>query len=243
VALDSTGVYDVYVDLPQQKLKVVGRTDPETLVKAIKKTKKIATICSYTDPGASEPSSPPQPPPPSTKPEASSSPPATDAAAQPASETPPPAEATPPTEPPKDGPPQENQAPDEPKPSPKAQGMPSAAESKDVDERHMVHNYPHGHVIREHWNNYPPPMGPEIHYEAPYYATHSYNTYRPSPYVSEHAYVQSPPRDMIYHSVESYDEGYYQNRGREEYYQNRGSDGNQITSMFSDENPNACTIV
>lgn len=130
MVLDCVGVYDVCVDLPQQKLKVVGRIDLGTLVKAIKKTKKIATICSYTEPAASEP----EPPPPITEPEATSSPPATDATAQQPSETHP-AEATPPAEP------QENPAPEEPKPSPQAQG-PNAAESKDMDEVHMVHTLP-----------------------------------------------------------------------------------------------------
>ena len=102
--------------------------------------------------------------------------------------------------------------------------------------------YPCSHIIIEPWNNYPP-IRQEIRHESPYYVTHSYNTNRPSPYVSEHAYIRSPPRNMTYHSVESYGEGYHQDRGSEGDYQNHTNDGNQITSMFSDENPNACTIV
>ncbi|KAJ6793760.1 heavy metal-associated isoprenylated plant protein 5-like isoform X1 [Iris pallida] len=65
------GVRDINVDIHQQKITVVGGADPELLVKAIKKTKKTATICSHAEP-----------------------------ASQPPSESPP-AEATPPAEPPK----------------------------------------------------------------------------------------------------------------------------------------------
>lgn len=178
--MDFTGVYDVYIDLPQNKLTVVGRVDPETLIKTIKKARKVATICSYTEPSASEP--------PPTEPEADSSRPAADAADQQPSEAPP-ADATPP----KDAPLQENQAPEETE-----------------------------------------PMGHQFLREPPYSVTHSYNTYRPSPYISTYGYLPSPPQEMIYHTFEAYGDGFHQNQG---------SDGNQITSMLSDENPNACRIV
>ncbi|KAL8171292.1 hypothetical protein V2J09_023096 [Rumex salicifolius] len=41
------GIYDIYIDLPQQKLTIIGWVDPEKIIKAIKKTKKTATICSH----------------------------------------------------------------------------------------------------------------------------------------------------------------------------------------------------
>ncbi|XP_024996704.1 extensin-3-like [Cynara cardunculus var. scolymus] len=42
------GIYDIYIDIPQQKLTVIGWADPEKIIKAIKKTRKTATICSHT---------------------------------------------------------------------------------------------------------------------------------------------------------------------------------------------------
>ncbi|KAK1293304.1 hypothetical protein QJS10_CPB17g01197 [Acorus calamus] len=44
------GIYDVFTDYPQQKVTVVGRADPEKILKAIKKTRKVATICSHVEP-------------------------------------------------------------------------------------------------------------------------------------------------------------------------------------------------
>ncbi|XP_020274948.1 uncharacterized protein LOC109849511 isoform X2 [Asparagus officinalis] len=247
------GVHNVYVDRPQQKLTVVGQAAPETLVQAIKKTRKIATISSHTEPSASDP-------PPSTEPEAKQ-----DNNPQSSTDAPP---VEPTTDPPKEPPPQENSAPDQSsKPSQEDQEA-SKSEAKDVEQVHMMHHYPHGRVIREHWNDYPP-MGHQIGHEAPYYVTHSYNNYRPSPHVTEYGYLRAPAEDVRYRSVEPngggyyqnpvddgyyqnrLDEGYYHNRGGDEYYQNRGgdgyyqnqgSDGNQVSSMFSDENPNACRI-
>nr|CAD1828520.1 unnamed protein product [Ananas comosus var. bracteatus] len=83
------GVYDVYIDFAQQKITVVGRANPEAIVKAIKKTKKIATVCSHTelpDPAAGKSE---QPPPDAAKEQA-----------PPASE--PPAETPPASDPPKE---------------------------------------------------------------------------------------------------------------------------------------------
>uniref|UniRef100_J3KZ71 HMA domain-containing protein n=1 Tax=Oryza brachyantha TaxID=4533 RepID=J3KZ71_ORYBR len=44
------GVSDVYVDSANQKVTVVGIADPERIVKAIRKTKRVPTIFSHTDP-------------------------------------------------------------------------------------------------------------------------------------------------------------------------------------------------
>lgn len=74
---------------------------------------------------------------------------------------------------------------------------------------------------------------PEEAPQLPVYVTHSaYNTHRPSPYVIEYEYVR---RHSRYNScMERYNSA--------EYYQNGNVIGN-ITSMFSDENPNSCRIV
>lgn len=123
-------MYDIHIDTAQQKLTVVGRAELDKIVKAIKKTRKIATICSHTDPNA--------PPP----------------AQQPADGQPPPAEAPPakPEEPPKDppAPPQESQA-TEAKPSEEAKDAPPPEPPKIVEEVRMVHYYPHSYIdSRQH---------------------------------------------------------------------------------------------
>ncbi|RRT54583.1 hypothetical protein B296_00039260, partial [Ensete ventricosum] len=95
------------------KLTVVGSADPEMMVKAIKKARKFATICSRSEPAA-EPAA------------SSSDPPAVaDAAAdhQPPSESPP---ATP-EEPPKDA----------PEVSPSADAKDEAAEPQGGEEIHL----------------------------------------------------------------------------------------------------------
>ncbi|KAL0414787.1 UNVERIFIED_CONTAM: Heavy metal-associated isoprenylated plant protein 23 [Sesamum radiatum] len=43
------GIYDVYVDLCQQKITVVGWADPDIIVKAIRKTRKRAVISSHSE--------------------------------------------------------------------------------------------------------------------------------------------------------------------------------------------------
>ena len=195
------GVYSVNIDKAQQKLTVVGDVDPAKIVRAIKKTRKIATICSHTDPAA------PTPPPPEP------APPAADAA------PPPPEPPTEQPEPPKDPPPPETPEPEVVKPSPEP-------------EVHMVHHDPHNYVHKEHWNHEYPSV------QAPVYVTHSYNSYQPSQTMSDYRYLRSPPRSTYYGGADhqAYNDGYYHN--------NRGGrDGNQVSSMFSDENPNACRIV
>ncbi|XP_059647471.1 heavy metal-associated isoprenylated plant protein 36-like [Cornus florida] len=237
------GIYDLYIDFPQQKLTIIGWADPEKIIKALKKARKMATICSHTEP-TEQPAQP-------TEPAPENGAPAPEAANQPPAEPAPPAETAPPTEaaPPKDPLPPEN-LPPEVMPSSVANANPAsqAAQSsrpKDVEEVHVIYHHPpdygyrfgppqsYHHGYGRQLNNYP--NGPGIRYEPtpPAYVTHSYNSYKPSPYVTEYEYIRSPPRYTHYSRPEHYSEVYHSS--------NNGN-GN-ITSMFSDENPNACRIV
>ncbi|GJW14106.1 retrotransposon protein, putative, ty1-copia subclass [Tanacetum coccineum] len=46
----TVSINDVYIDIPQQKLRIIGWADPEKIIKAIKKTRKIVSICLETEP-------------------------------------------------------------------------------------------------------------------------------------------------------------------------------------------------
>ncbi|TYG99524.1 hypothetical protein ES288_A10G201900v1 [Gossypium darwinii] len=202
------GIYHVHPDIAQQKLIVIGMADPEIIVKAIRKTRKTATICSHL-----EPTEPP--------PEVGS------AALE--GENPPPPEEKPKDEPPPENPQSElaetdahaNQKPP-PQPSP----------PKDVD-----HSY--GGPWSRHHNsqNFQHELPPQ----PAAFVTHCYNTYMPSPYVTEYQYVHSPPRYVQYSRVGHCNEDYHN------YYingSNIDNNGNgSIASLFSDDNPNACTIM
>ncbi|XP_015573264.1 proline-rich protein 2 isoform X2 [Ricinus communis] len=239
-------IYDLYINVPQQKLTVIGWADPEKIVKAIRKTRKIATICSHTEPSDQPPAQPTEPPQPAPE---GAAPPAHEAANPPATEVPPAEAAAPPAEPPKDPPPPENPPPQPPeeKPSPSSVAIetnanqpPQSSGPKDVGEVHVIYHHPpdygyrygYGHSSGGQWNRYPnghglPPEPPQ-----PVYVTHSYNTYRPSPYVTEYEYIRSPPRHTTYSRMDHYSDDYHEN-----------SRNGNITSIFSDENPNACRIV
>ncbi|KAJ4807803.1 hypothetical protein LUZ62_020369 [Rhynchospora pubera] len=199
------GVYEVYTDIAQQKLTVVGRADPERIVKAIKRTKKNATICSHIDPA--EPAQPIN-------------------EELPSGEAPPPepailAEAVPVTEP-----------------------VPPVLQEAKLEmnnippEVRMVHEYSHDFGHRDYWGSDPYYYGVNgmRQYENNHnYVTHSYNSYRPSTYVSEYrGYTRSPMQEGQYGVPAYTNNDYYHRRER--------ADG-QITSAFSDENPNGCTIV
>ncbi|XP_068332618.1 leucine-rich repeat extensin-like protein 3 isoform X1 [Pyrus communis] len=325
------GIYELYIDFPQQKLTIIGWADPEKIVKAIKKTRKIATICSHTeqqtDPAAQPPEQAPEngapapevanPPPAEAPPPADAAPPAEAASlAEPPRESPPPQQPAPePATPtpvaaetnpgqqihhqrPRDvgevhtidhhghHPPGQSPPPQQPAPEPAAP-TPVATETnpgqqihhqrpRDVGEVHTI--YHHGHHPPDYgyryaysqgyngyWNGYhnsqgpptetapiptpmgpspmtpaamgPPPMSPSTmsHTPAPpMYVTHSYNTYRPSPYVTEYQYIQPPPQPTHLSRTNHYNE--------EQHYVNGNGNGN-ITSIFSDENPNACTVM
>ncbi|KAH0462850.1 hypothetical protein IEQ34_010425 [Dendrobium chrysotoxum] len=208
------GIYEVYIDVAHQKLTVVGRVEPEKIVKAIKKTRKIATICTPAE-ASTEPSSSETTP---AEQAANSNAPSTESTNQA------PIEATPPLDPPKETPPAENEGPDV-KPVPESNEA-STSKPKSVGEIHMVHHYPHNDNYREQWNTHP--RAYEIRHEAsPHYLIHSYNNYRPSHSISEYLYNREAPQ---------------RSEGNDYYHNQHSRDGSHITSMFSEENPNACTI-
>lgn len=193
-----SGVYDVFVDFDQQKLTVIGRADIEKIVRAIRRTRRTATVCPPKEPSEPNGSEPPAPPPEQPAPEVATNQP--------------PNEAPPPSEPPKDAPPQESPSP-EVQPSSEAKGV-TPSKAKDAEEIHMIYLYPHGYVYKANWNHFPL----SDQHEVPSFIAPSYNGYQ-RPYYGQEAY------------------------GRDYYHRRAGYDGNQITSMFNDENPNACTIV
>ncbi|KAJ8766245.1 hypothetical protein K2173_022304 [Erythroxylum novogranatense] len=262
------GISHIYVDLPQQKLIIIGWADPEKIVRAIRKTRKMAIICSHsesTEPPAAQPLEQCE-----QQPEGGSSPPsASDTANPPPAEAP---AAEPPAAPPKDPPSEEKPSPTPPMQDTNAsQPNPQASVPRDEGEVHTIyhhppapdydnyrhgpkdqgevhikcqhhqatdndnHRYGYGDNYTGHWNRYGG-NGPRFSPEPiqPIHVTQSYNTYRPSPYVTSYEYIQSPPpRPTFYSSrMDHYNDEYQENN----------QNGN-ITSMFSDENPNACRIV
>ncbi|KAL5852321.1 hypothetical protein ACOSQ3_007439 [Xanthoceras sorbifolium] len=248
------GIYDLYIDFSQQKLTIIGWADPEKIVKAIRKTRKIATICSHTE--QQEPSDQPT----EQTPEGGAPPPA-DGENPPPPEAPP-AEAPQPGEPPKDPPPPENPAPPENPPPPEVKPSPIAADtnanqqagpssSKEIGEVHVIHHHPPDYGYRYgypqsypgHWNRYP--SGQVFQHEAPQpiLVSHSYNAYKPSPYVTEYEYVRSPPRYSNYSRMDHYSEDYHNSNVYQSNSYGNGNGNGNITSMFSDENPNACRIM
>lgn len=249
------GIYDLYIDFPQQKLTIVGWADPEKIIKAIKKTRKIATICSHTEV--------PEPAPPQTEQAAeggssSQQAPAPEAAPSnpPATEAPPPADAAPPAEQSKDPPPPEN-PPQEPTPPPPTTdtnaGQPAQpSRPKEIEEVHVVYHHPpdygygysYGHGYSSYWDKYKNGQGPQQP-APPVYVTHSYNTYNPSPYVTEYEYIRPPPQYTNHTRIEpSYGNRVMDRYNEEPVYYVNGNNGNgNVTSIFSDENPNACRIV
>ncbi|KAK1664537.1 hypothetical protein QYE76_052696 [Lolium multiflorum] len=205
------GIGEVYVDQANHKITVVGTADPERIVKAIRKTKKVPTICSHIDPTAE--AQPPAPPA-----EGEAPPPPAD----------PPSDEPPPADPPSDEPPPAEAAPAEA--APENEAPPAETPAADATVIHMAHDYPYSHhVHRDHWANHPSNMQGVRYDAAPYYAAHSYS-HRPSPYISEYGHVSSPVQEGRYYSHD------YRPVARGK------GDGSQITSMFSDENPNACSI-
>ncbi|XP_022760620.1 leucine-rich repeat extensin-like protein 3 isoform X2 [Durio zibethinus] len=223
------------------KLTIIGWADPERIVKAIRKTRKIATICSHSEPteAAAQPTEQP-PEGGSARPEAANPPPseAPPAEAEPQPQSQP--EVAPPAEPPKDQPPPEKPQ-SKPAPTPaatdaNANQQPSQPSGpKDVGEVHEICHHPpdHGqrygyvHSYGGPWsrrypnsqgNFYPEPLSRHpnsqiFHHEPPQpaFATHSYNTYKPPPYVTEYEYVHSPPRFTHYSRIDHYNEDYHNN--------------------------------
>lgn len=234
------GIYDLYIDFPQQKITIIGWADPEKIVKAIKKTRKTAIICSHTE-QSDQPAQQTEPAPEGGTSEGGAPPPES---TNPPTEQPQ-TEAVP-SEAPKESPPLPENRPPEEKPSPESanertsQSTPPS-KPKELEEIHVINHHPpdygyryaHDHYHQQgnggQWNAYS--TGPGFREPPqPIYVTHSYNTYKPSPYVTEYAYPQSP-LGCLHHS-------------RPDYYSGNNGNGNgNITSLFSEENPNACSIV
>ncbi|CAI9118995.1 OLC1v1020645C4 [Oldenlandia corymbosa var. corymbosa] len=326
------GICELYIDFPQQKITIIGWADPEKIVKAIKKTRKTAIICSHSEPPDDDHRQQTQPPDDDNSADAVRG----DEPPPPASNPPPqPSEASginpgptqhdgsspgqeegqqQPAEPPKDPPQHLKLEAKPPKsrpkpPAPAAEEPPQASPAvkmtqyhlpnkpKDVEQVHVVYHHPpdygfrysyndnHGSMnqgYNSQWHSYPPagpgfrPEPPPPPPQQPIYVTHSYNTYRASPYVTGYEYIAppaatpspppqyihysrptppppppeythytrpppSPPTRYTQYSYNSRPEGYYSDDYH--YYGNNGNGNGNITSAFSDENPNACRIV
>ncbi|XP_076908071.1 uncharacterized protein LOC143564779 [Bidens hawaiensis] len=269
------GISDIYINVPQQKLTIIGWADPEKILKAIKKTRKHAILFSETQSspptkpplaGSTPPSDPSNPPPTSPKPNEPILAPA--------------------------------QAPTAQEPQSTPRQPPQLSGSKEEEEVHIVHHYPpdqgHGHrhdqrASVEHYSNpvqkHEPPLSVNV--------KHNYSTYKPTPCVTKYTrsptqqfthyntpkpspqqthYVRpKPPQQMThynkpepppqqihyarpntqYNSPERLQP--YTNNGQTELpprytnysgeYHSSRNGNDSITSIFSDDNPNACTIV
>ncbi|KAL5983649.1 hypothetical protein ACLOJK_017739 [Asimina triloba] len=235
------GIYDLQIDLVQQKLTVVGWADPERIIKAIKRTRKIATICSHTQVEDSKP------PPKETVAEVNPPAPAPEKGSSSPIDTPTVAE-KPPEEPNEEPPPPpspqvtDNNSPSaapaleepnkEPPPSPSPSPSPLALSAA-----------PLGVKLPEEPTKEPPPppsQSPQVHdtnltppaaslepkdieavhiihhwHDSPNAVTHCYNKYKPSPsiscFVMGYGYPQSPPQ---YSRLDHYveDNGCYEHR-------------------------------
>ncbi|KAL2229716.1 heavy metal-associated isoprenylated plant protein 36-like [Sesamum indicum] len=255
----ATGIYDIYVDLCQQKITVVGWADPDIIVKAIMKTRKRAVISSHSEQfdqpkeptpegGATNGGAPLSE---STKLPAEKTPPeggAIDGGATPLESTNPPADMTTPEESLKEQKDQEN--PSRESAIATSSGLTGYPEPKDRLAIHVIHHQPPNYGYRYGYNySYQQGYGGQWHDShgglgftreqsqppQPVCVTHGYNTYKPSLCVTEYAYPvpDPPPRYSQYSRPDDYSQDYYS-----------GNIGNgNITSMFSEDNPNACRIV
>ncbi|GMJ02083.1 hypothetical protein HRI_003877500 [Hibiscus trionum] len=248
------GIYEVYPDIAQQKLTVVGWADPDNIVKAIRKTRKAVTICSHSEAAAHPPEQLPGQghtvAPEAGNPTQSEAPPPDEPAAAPAPPQPEAVAAEPPLE---------NPQPEPQTPAGAGEGA-GQHPNQPLGEVHVICHHPpdYGHrygYVHSYggggpWGRQYPtchsqcsfyPNSQPFHHEPqpqpqPPFVTHSYNTYKPSPYVTEYEYVRSPPRYSHYSRIDHYNDDYYSN------YSYGNGNGN-ISSMFSDENPNSCIIM
>ncbi|KAL1545328.1 extensin-like [Salvia divinorum] len=184
------GIQGINVDFLAQKLTITGWAEPEKLVKAIQKTRKSAVICVHTEEtgpleGEEEASPGEGPPPPETPPEPTNQrgePPRTEAA--------PPGEA------------QDEQPPLQPENPPPATRQPYHQQTRPngAEGVRVVYHHPLDHGYGRPWNGYHvgPGFGDESHQPPPAVYVQSYNTYRPSPHVTEYAYPQPPPPRYSY---------------------------------------------
>ncbi|PWA74927.1 Heavy metal-associated domain, HMA [Artemisia annua] len=253
--LGINGINDIYIDIPRQKLTVIGWADPDKIIKAIKKTRKFVSICLETEP------SPPTEQPSGGDARASSTDPSDPAIEQKVE-------------------PLENLLPTTKYALECAPPQPLG--SKEAEEIHVVQHYPPDHgqgynhrvLYNESIEHYSSPPSPLHKPEPPQamHVNHSYNKYKPTPYVTEYTHIRPPPQYnrseprpqqcTRYNKPEPPQEYTqkpespqpYTNFSREEspprYARDMGvyhgsSYGNHghVTSIFSDENPNACTIV
>ncbi|XP_031496447.1 extensin-like [Nymphaea colorata] len=228
-----TGIYEQYIDLPQQKLTIVGWVDPQLVVKAIKKARKIATICSHTEFVEAKPETDPPP--------AETGAPATDG-------EPKPAEAAPAAPEPADPPPPADTAPapstestPEPPPPPPEPEKPVSEAAPTTSES------PAAPVTKEVTEDAQPIdyNSKEYGYGGPWYlyhgkcgtpqvAAYAYTySYKPAVYVMpEPIHYRQAPYYTSYHRLEQYEDDYPGNPRR-----------GDVGSIFSDENPNACSVM
>ncbi|KAH6785930.1 hypothetical protein C2S51_038385 [Perilla frutescens var. frutescens] len=162
-----TGIYDLYIDFPQQMITIIGWAEPEKIVKAIKKIRKRAIICSHSE----QPDQQAQ----ETEPVPEGG--TTEGGAAPPESTNPQAE-----QPPKESPPPPDNP---PAPEPTNETSQSSQPSK-PEEIHVIYHHPPDYVYRYacgQWNTNP--IGPGFREEPPQpvHVTHSYNMYKPSPYI------------------------------------------------------------
>ncbi|XP_028751619.1 heavy metal-associated isoprenylated plant protein 5-like [Neltuma alba] len=221
------GINDLYFDLHQQKITIIGWADPEYIIKAIRRTKRNATICSPNIEPTQSPSQPPEQAPDATPKQQENGPPEK-LQVEPRKEQPQPT-------PPPEQPPEATALPKLTEDSSSQQSR-SRPESEDEEEVHEIYQHPPNYGSR--FASCHECVGQEDRYHSevflqeqttPIYVTHCYNTYQPSPYVTEYEYVSSSK--LTHYS-------------RTEHYSAEYLNGNEsFTSMFSDENPNSCTIV
>ncbi|CAK8563738.1 unnamed protein product [Lathyrus sativus] len=246
---DINGIHDLRIDLDRQRLTIIGWADPEKIVKAIKnKARKNATIiCSDIEKSSSK----------ATKPKPKPNPNAPDLDATPqarsTSSPEPMLEATPslPT-------PTWHNARQQWQNNPESEDVEQVhmtqhnarqqwqnnTETEDVEQVHLtrchqptwlnyVNRFSSGNnCVRDRRYNNGPAFLPESSGFQPLNVTHSYNTYMPSSYVTEYECVRSSSWHTQYNYMEHYS-GVYNNNNVDI----------DIGAMFSDDNPNACTIV
>ncbi|CAN6468282.1 unnamed protein product [Victoria cruziana] len=223
------GIYEQYIDLPQQKLTIVGWVDPQLVVKAIKKARKVATICSHTEFVEAKPETEPPP--------AETGSPATDGEPKPADAAPaapepenPPPPADPTPEPPPPPPPPEPEIPASDG-APATSETPVAPVTKEISEDfqpidYNSKEYEHGGP----WYLYHGKCG------TPQVASYAYAySYKPAVYViPEPVRYRQAPSYTSYHRLEQYEDDYPADLRRGD---------SSISSIFSDENPNACSVM
>ncbi|XP_004508180.2 uncharacterized protein [Cicer arietinum] len=226
------GIDDLHIDFDRQRLTIIGWADPEKVVKAIKKTRKTAIICSNIEPTSSSK-------PTKSKPKPKPIPPAQDETIQPIPQEASTAQETSFPEPMLEA----TSSSSSPKPTwyNTKQQWQNKPETEGVEEVHMlyyhqpnyINTFSSGHNYVEHRDR--TYHNGRVFLQDPtqqplYNVTHSYNTYMPSSYVTEYECVRSLSWHTHYNHMEHYSGDYHDNNVN-------------IGDMFSDDNPNACCIV